>query len=331
MERQYLDGYFLPSRWSRNPHLQSVFGSLKLRLRGGNPMKDAAVEMIIDAGSGALLHGYYSKLPPTKSRGLIALIHGWEGSADSTYMLSTGKYLYDRGYEIFRLNLRDHGNSHHLNKGLFHGALLEETFSAMVSIAGLAPNLPFYLIGFSLGANFVLRIALCHGSSKIGNLRHAICISPALDPHKSTLGIDKGLALYRHYFLRKWKRSLRRKADLFPELYNFDALMKLDSCMALTEAIMPYYPDFPTYRDYFRQYTLLGDALNGLSVPTTIYASVDDPISPADDCLGLTRNDFLHLELQRYGGHCGFLDPFPSGCWYERKIASLLDQQERQD
>ncbi|MBP1666476.1 MAG: alpha/beta hydrolase fold protein, partial [Bacteroidetes bacterium] len=112
-------------------------------------MIECAQEMIIEGGNGARLLGYHSCQLSQNVRGLVTLIHGWEGSADSTYVLSTAKYLYDKGYDIFRLNLRDHGNSHHLNEGLFHGALIEETFQAVRTIARLSHELPYYVIGFS--------------------------------------------------------------------------------------------------------------------------------------------------------------------------------------
>lgn len=322
------DEHFLPPRWSRNPHLQSIFGSLKIRLRGVNTMAAAAQPRVIDCGDGVRLSGWYSPLAFGQSRGLVAMIHGWLGSADSTYMLSTGRHLYARGYEIFRLNLRDHGESQHLNRGLFHGALLEETFNAISRVSRIRPDLPLYLIGFSLGANFVLRIALRHGHSKIDNLRHAFCISPALDPERATLGIDQAAAVYRQYFLKKWKNNLRIKARHFPDRYDFRSLWKLNSCMAITKAIMPWYPEFPDYQTYFRKYTLLGDALAGLALPVTIYASLDDPIIPANDLFGLYRNRCLEIDIQQYGGHCGFLDPFPFQCWYERRIAAKLTELE---
>ena len=111
---------FIPKPWARNPHLQTILGSLKVRARGRHPMTEAAKETIVDGGEGVHLLGYHSRQSSGASRGLVTLIHGWEGSSDSTYVLSMGNYLYDRGYDVFRLNLRDHGESHHLNEGLFH-------------------------------------------------------------------------------------------------------------------------------------------------------------------------------------------------------------------
>jgi predicted alpha/beta-fold hydrolase len=315
---------FTPALLTRSPHIQTIFGSLQLRVAGKNEMADVAEETIVSTGNGGRLLGYNSRQTVRSPKALIILIHGWEGSADSTYMLSTGRYFYRKGYDIFRLNLWDHGKSHHLNRELFHGAMTEETTEAVANVARLLPDRPCYLIGFSLGGNFALRIALRQSILPIPNLRNTFCISPALDPYKSTLAIDTGPPIYRRYFLAKWKRSLKQKQHCFPELYNFDAVLHHRTCMALTEAIMPWYTEFGDYRDYFRRYTMTGNALLPLSIPVTIFTAADDPVVCAEDFHLLSRNRYLNLSIQRYGGHCGFLDPFPFGCWYERCIGETL-------
>ena len=161
---------------------------------------------------------YISRHP--HSRGLMIILHGWEGSSSSAYVLAAASYFYDRGFSICRLNLRDHGDSHHLNEGLFHGALLHETFDAVNALAQYSEDLPVYLLGFSLGANFALRIAIKHSQTPIKNLEQVFAVSPPLDPYKTTLAIDNGWAFYRKYFLNKWRRSLKKKQRLFPETYQ---------------------------------------------------------------------------------------------------------------
>jgi len=320
---------FIPAMWARSPHLQTIFGSLKIRVLGKNEMTDVSKEVIVDAGSGVRLLGYHSRQLMCQVKGLIILLHGWEGSTDSTYILSSGRYFYRLGYDVFRLNLRDHGNSHHLNTGLFHGALIEETNCAVESISRLLPSGPCYLIGFSLGGNFALRIALRQAFTPISNLKEIFCISPALDPYQSTLAIDASLSVYRHYFLTKWKRSLRKKQLCFPELYHFDDILHHNTCMGLTEAIMPYYTEWGHYMEYFRRYTLTGEVLAQLPIPVTVFTSQDDPFIDVDDFYRLPNNKYLRLSVQKYGGHCGFLDPFPQGCWYERTIANIIKNSEK--
>jgi uncharacterized protein len=321
---------FRPAVWAKSPHLQTIFGSLKMRVWGKNEMTDVSQEVIVNAGAGVRLLGYYSQQLARQSKGLIILLHGWEGSSDSTYILSTGRFFYRQGYDIFRLNLRDHGESHHLNRGLFHGALIEETHLAAEKVSRLLPAGPCYLIGFSLGGNFALRIALRQSLAPISNLKDVFCISPALDPHKSTLAIDASSPVYRHYFLAKWKRSLRKKQRCFPDLYHFDDILHHNTCMGLTEAIMPYYTEWGHYMDYFRRYTLTGEALAQLPMRVTIFTSQDDPFIDSDDFHRLPQNSYLRISIQKHGGHCGFLDPFPRGCWYERTIAGIIEYREKE-
>ncbi len=319
---------FIPNPWVRNPHLQTILGSLKIRSKNLPPISGFTREMIIEGGEGVRLLGYLSSQPSKHKKGLVLLIHGWEGSSDSAYILSTAKYLSDGGYDIFRLNLRDHGNSHHLNEGLFHGALIEETFDAVYNVSCLSNDNPYYVVGFSLGGNFALRIALKQDLDRIPNLMHVIAVSPAIDPHKSTLAIDESLPVYRRYFLDKWKNSLRKKQGFFPGKYDFTDIMKLNSCMELTEAIMSFYPEFRNYREYFNKYTLRNEVFLDLSIHVTIIAAEDDPIVPIHDIYGLKENRYLQLSIQKYGGHCGFIDFFPFRRWYEREIGQILRQQE---
>ncbi|KLD70829.1 alpha/beta hydrolase, partial [Xanthomonas hyacinthi DSM 19077] len=67
-------------------------------------------EVLVDVGQGDRLSGRYTaQATGRESRGLAILFHGWEGSVDSTYVLQTGSRLLEDGWDVFRLNFRDHG------------------------------------------------------------------------------------------------------------------------------------------------------------------------------------------------------------------------------
>jgi len=132
-----MSNVFAPGFCFRNPHLQTFLGRSKYRLKDTEALHRSSTPVILPCGEGVRLLGHHARRPEGTARGLVVLIHGWEGSADSTYILATAGYFYRRGFDIFRLNLRDHGESHHLNEGLFHGALIRETFQALRNIARL--------------------------------------------------------------------------------------------------------------------------------------------------------------------------------------------------
>lgn len=313
---------FKPSVLVRNRHLQSILASSRLRNLGKNSLLSKSQELIITTSGGTRLLSFLS--PQANPKGLIIIMHGWEGSSSSAYVVAAGKYFFELGFSICRLNLRDHGDSHHLNEGLFHGALTEETFEVISQLALRSANLPVYIIGFSLGANFALRMGRQHADQPVRGLKHVFAISPPLDPYKTTLAIDNGLFFYRQYFLKKWKRSLLKKQQLFPHRYDFSKILQAKTCMDLTEAIMPYYPDYPSFRDYFHLYTLDNEFFQNFNLPVSIFIAEDDPVIPLEDFHNLQENKYFQIYRQKFGGHCGFLDLFPFHCWLQEKIAAMI-------
>ncbi len=285
-------------------------------------MRDFASEIILNPIDDVRLQGFYSDQANRQAKGLIMLLHGWEGSVNSAYILSTGRFLYNQGYSVFRLNYRDHGETHHLNPGLFYAVLLDEVFGAVQQVASYENELPFYLVGFSMGGNFALRIARKCAEKPIGNLRHVFSISPALDPEKSTYAIDK-YALLRKYFRKKWLRSLLKKQACFPNLYDFSDVIALETISEMTDGLIQRYSDFDSSADYFRGYSVLGDALAHLTVPTTIITAQDDPIIPVEDFYDLKLNSFTDLIIHRHGGHNGFLETLSGRAWYEQKMMEI--------
>ncbi len=318
------DNSFQPPWYLRSGQIQTILASIPLRAWGRDPVRDSAREIIIQTPQGVRLQGYHSPQNSADSPGLVILLHGWEGSVDSTYIACTAKTLYQHGYDIFRLNFRDHGSSHHLNPGIFYAILLEEVFQAVQQICRMAEEKPVFLVGFSLGGNFALRIARQMRQDPIENLRHVAAISPVLDPEKATARID-GQAMIRRYFIKKWFRSLQIKQDLFPDAYDFAELFHLKTIMAVTERMLAKYSDFKSASEYFNAYSILNDAIDDLPVATTIIAAADDPVIPVEDFYQLKLNHLTKLIIHANGGHNGFIGGISLKSWYEQKLADWFN------
>ena len=314
---------FSPPFLLRNPHLQTVLSSNKLRLINRLSAVKFGQNIILEAGKGVRLTGVLSS-PQQAAKGMVILLHGWEGSANSTYCIRTAEALFRDGYKVFRLNLRDHGNNHHLNQGLFYASLIEEVHQSVAIAADMAGKLPVFIIGFSLGGNFALRIALRCRNEPIKNLRYVYCISPVLDPEKATNRID-AIVYIRHYFMKKWRRSLKKKQTLFPECYDFSKLIEISSVGDLTGALLDTYSHFNSKQEYFRSYTIVNHMLMDLPLPATILTAADDPIIPVEDFTHLILNHRTELIVQPHGGHNGFIENFSLRSWYEKQIVSVLD------
>ena len=307
--------HFIPPWYIKGPMIQTLLNSAKFRNRGTGGFEKSSSEKIIDAGKGVRLQGFLSKQTEQPAKGLIILFHGWEGSAESAYMVSTGRFFYDRGYNIFRLNMRDHGESHQLNEGFFLGTLIDEVWAAVKKIINLhAPGINAYLAGFSMGANFCIRVAKRASDEGFTGLNHVFAVNPPMDPLDSTRRIDT-VNFLRKYFLKKWKRSLAIKQELYPKLYNFNNILSMKGCIPMTEGLLEYTP-YSSLEDYFGRYTLKEGYLDGISLPFTLLTSKDDPIIPYTDIASAKMSPSVHFILQENGGHCGYIMNGKFEPWY---------------
>ncbi|NWF34181.1 alpha/beta fold hydrolase [Stenotrophomonas sp. SAM-B] len=318
---------YQPPRWLRNPHLQSMLSSSRMRMQRGLVLLAATGahtdELILDGGEGVRLQGWHSYIQGRQPIGMALLLHGWEGSAESSYMRMTAARLLEEGYDVVRLNFRDHGNTHHLNPGIFHSNRIDEVVQAAGDIARRWPELPLVAAGYSLGGNFVLRLALRAPSAGVP-LRRVASVCPVLDPAITMESIENGPAMYDWYFRRKWAGSLRRKRDLFPELSDWDdRVLKLD-IRALTAWLVEHHTEFGSLQAYFDGYSIAGDRLAGLQVPADILMAQDDPVIPFATFNGWRLPAHAHLEIAPWGGHCGFLENWRGDGFSERWVAQRL-------
>ncbi len=319
---QYVEDDFRPPRWLRNRHLQSMLASTAWRrgriLRGAAALLAAQRELLLDCGAGVRLQCFVSS--PAPGGGPVVLLHGWEGSADSLYVLSLAQLLFAQRFEVVRLNLRDHGDTHHLNRELFHSCRLPEVIGAVRALQQHLEGTALRLVGFSLGGNFMLRVAAQAREAGL-DLAQVIAVSPVLDPAQTLTALERGLPGYERYFVRKWLRSLRRKQAAWPESYDFRRLARLRGLRSMTAELVRSYSEFATLEDYLNGYALTGARLARLEVPALILTSRDDPIIPAD---GLARPAALSIIVTRYGGHCGFFQQLTGPTWLERRILAAL-------
>jgi predicted alpha/beta-fold hydrolase len=321
---------FDPPPWLRHRHLQSVLPSLPLRRpavsRRARGLIDASREWLVDCGDGTRLLALVATQESAgrgPARGQVVLHHGWEGSAESLYLLSVGQALFEAGFDVVRLNLRDHGPTHHLNEELFHSNRLPEVIGAVAAIGRRAPHLPMSLIGFSLGGNFALRVGAQAARAGL-SIARIVAISPVLDPAVTLEALERGPALYREYFLLKWRRSLRLKQAAWPGRYDFADLLGERSLTGMTARMVAEYTSYPDLGSYLRGYAIVGEALAPLEVPSRIITSSDDPMIPAADLSRLARVPSLSITLTRHGGHCGFVDRLGAPTWIDRELPAEL-------
>lgn len=319
---------FRPPALLRNPHVQSFLASSRLRRLTGErkraTLETRAVEHILDCGDNVRLQGFHTAQQAlSEPRGLVVLLHGWEGSVQSSYLLHTGARLLGEGFDVFRLHFRDHGDTHHLNEELFHSCRIAEVVGAVRAVAQRWSSLPLCVAGYSLGGNFALRVALHAPAAGIA-LRHAVAVCPAISPVAVLSAIENAPWFYERYFMLKWAGSLRRKQTLYPQRYEFSEGELRAGLRALTRAMVERHTDFGTLENYLDGYSIAGERLAPLAVPASILTAADDPIIPIEDFHRLALPAHTRLDIAPHGGHCGFIRDFGLGSFAEDYVAARL-------
>ncbi|EQD63470.1 hydrolase of the alpha/beta fold superfamily protein, partial [mine drainage metagenome] len=261
---------------------------------------------VLHLDAGVRLQGFHSVQQALPQRhGLVLLLHGWEGSADSNYMQATSACLLRAGYDVYRLNFRDHGDSHALNVEPFHSCRLDEVAAAAAQVCARPGAGLRAIAGFSLGGNFALRVARAAPARGIA-LDYALAVCPVIDPAHGLRQLERGW-LYHAYFMRKWRGSLRRKQTLFPELPVLRRGDRRLNMRELTRALVQRYTPFGSLEAYLDGYSVAGDRLARMQVPATILTAADDPVIPVADFRALRLPDCVELDIAPHGGHCAFL------------------------
>ena len=297
---------FTPAVGMANPHVQTILSSVARKIL---PPKDQSLFNATTVREVITVDGVQLAvdLNLQPDRPLIMIIPGWLGSANSSYVLSSATELAKAGYSTARINLRDHGETAHLNEGMFNSALINEVIALVRALTTQYGSAGTGLLGYSLGGNFALRVARAlPGLSTL-----AIC--PAIAPAATMYRIDRS-AVYQRYFIQKWRRVWREKQTAFPGTYDFGGALQLNTVGALTDYFVRYHSEFGSTDEYFQAYDLSMHALR--DVQAHILAASDDPIIPAAQYNDLP--DSLTLHMTPAGGHGGYLDSWRLSSWADK-------------
>jgi predicted alpha/beta-fold hydrolase len=313
---------FDPPRALRAAHVQTSLSSLPPRRWFSSwrarDLRQVARPWVIELGVLGRLRAVVSLPRRETGLGVALLLHGWEGNADSTYLLSLGAELHGAGYTVVRLNLRDHGGTQGLTRELFHSCRLPEVVAAVRQVAARFAPQPLQLAGFSLGGNFFLRVAA--EPDLPDNLRRVVAISPVLHPDSALRALEQGPRLYHGYFVRRWSRSLRSKQRSWPQDFDFAELLRLRDLRAMTAALVRDHTDFATIQEYLDGYAITGTRLATLGVPAHLLCATDDPIVPVTDLARLVIHPLLEVVSLPHGGHCGFVDRLSGPSYADRFV-----------
>jgi hypothetical protein len=307
-------GDFVPRRWLRSGHLQTLAGNfLPRRLQIPEP-EPLLVE--VDgpvAGYGptqVLCHCHWQPSAVRQQRLTVVLVHGLEGSSSSQYILGNTARALAAGLNVVRMNMRSCGGTDHLSPTIYHSGRSGDVGRVLEEIVRQQEVEAVALVGYSMGGNLVLKYAGEQGGGAPPQLKAVVGVSPLMDLAASSAALHRpGNRLYEWRFLRAMTARVQRRRLMYPRIYGDARLRRIGSMRDFDNEIVARYGGFCDADDYYAKVASSQYAA-ALRAPTLIVHSLDDPfirMLPATR-EALIGNSHVTLIETRHGGHCAFLE-----------------------
>ena len=297
---------FEPHPLLRNPHAQTIAATFLPRCF---PRLPPGVTRDFEAEPGTKIRGACHWQPVPAERPTLIVVHGLEGSSESGYMLGLAERAFVAGWNAIRLNQRNCGGTESLTPTLYNSGLSGD-YRAVLSELIDQDSLPeIFFAGYSMGGNLVLKMAGELAAAAPKQLRGVAGVCPTVDLAVCADAIAlPGNFLYEHHFVRRLKRRMLRKAELFPGKFDLRPLARVHTVREFDDAITAKYCGFRNAGDYYEQSSALRVA-GGIRVPALILTAQDDPFVPFASFSdpSLEKNERIRLVAPRHGGHCAFI------------------------
>ncbi len=255
------------------------------------------------------------------------LVHGLGGCHQSTYMQRTAAKLVAKGVRVFRMDLRGCGAGKELAKLPVHAGRSEDVGVALAHVIESCPDSPVFLVGFSMGANLVLKLLGELGRQRPANLAGAMAVAPPIDLIACAQNMETGLNIW---YNRKFLRNLLREAvirngrvarEIAPPLHPSPRHLR-----DFDERFTAPLGGFASAEDYYRRASS-APLLKEIDVPTIVVAAADDPIVPVRPFEAANYSSSTRLAIVPTGGHLGFVSKKgadPDRRWLDWRIVEWV-------
>jgi predicted alpha/beta-fold hydrolase len=269
----------------------------------------------------------------------VLLLHGLEGSARRGYACEMYRQLGRLGIRAVGLNYRSCSGEMNRTARLYHAGATEDVAFVRQWLAERYPQAARGMVGFSLGANLLLKYLGEQGESLPAQLQAAVAVSPPFDLARNARVVEGGLAYYyARRLLRPLQVKAQAKAALLDGAIDLARVAAAQTVREFDEAFTAPLYGFRDAADYYARCSC-GPYLGAISAPTLLIRALDDPLFDPDDVpqAAIAANPHLYAGLTRRGGHVGFVAQAASArpgrysWWAERQAARFLADQLKRE
>ena len=315
---------FRPPGWLRNRHVQTLLPALGI-VKTPRPAFEREIVPLPDGDS--LAADWLRPKPIADEAPLLVVLHGLEGSSDSSYARGVSAAANAQGWPAVVMHFRDCGDHRNRLNRRYHAGETGDIECFLDHVRGKYPGRTLLMVGYSLGGNALLKYLGENGAE--APLAAAVAVSVPFELQKASDSISKGFSkFYRWHLMRNMKRALQRKFTPDDAPFDYEAAMLAKDFETFDNLVTAPLHGFRDVEHYYgsqscRQY------LSQIAVPTRILHAVDDPfMSPDMIPEAHELSGQVSLELSPHGGHVGFItgSPLRLRPWLPGRIIAALQQ-----
>tara|TARA_R110001592_G_scaffold138511_4_gene357674 strand:+ start:63485 stop:64450 length:966 start_codon:yes stop_codon:yes gene_type:complete len=310
---------YLPPFILRNGHIQSIYPSLFRKTRS----IEFERERITTPDNDFLDLDWLKQ----GNKRIVILSHGLEGNSRRPYIVGMADYASEHNWDALAWNYRGCSGTPNKHAHSYHSGKTED-FALIIEHALKHQYEEIALIGFSIGGNKTL----LHLGRNHEHISERVIAAAALSVPCDLKSSSAHLAqlshkVYMKNFLNSFKQKLKEKEQLFPEIINTNDFQKLKNFKDFDGRYTAPLNGFKSAEEYWETSSSLF-YLDKIKVPSLILSALDDPFLP-DECYPIeqaSKNNYITLEMPKYGGHVGFMPEKPSSTYYsERRVIEFIN------
>ncbi len=316
---------FRPHGILKNRHIQTLYATL---FKKAPKLQIEKEEFTLSDGDFVDLA--WSKIQNhTNTTPIAILFHGLAGSLRSPYIQGAMAELNRAGLSVVLMHFRGCSGRDNLYAKSYHSGETGDALEVITHIHATYPEAQLFGVGYSLGANMLLK--LLGEQKETILLQAAIAISPPLLLDVCADAMNKGFSrFYQHILLKDLRKALKQKY----ERHNMQKLIglpkedinKLKSFWEFDEAYTAKINGFVSAQDYYTK-SSAKQYLKNITIPTLIIHAEDDPFM-TQEVLPSRKNisRSVELEIFQHGGHVGFISGslFKPIYWLDKRVADYF-------
>lgn len=311
---------FRPAWGAAGPQRQTLLAHLLRRPRPP-PLRRERV----DTHDGDFLDLDWVDAPPEVPHVLV--LHGLEGSPGSGYVRATLNAIAARGWGAVAMAWRScSGEPNRALRSYCSGETEDPRFvSRRIRAGGIRG--PLFGIGFSLGANALLK--LLAETADDAPLDGAVAVSTPFDLAACARALDapwSGGAIYRRVFLKTLRAKALGKLREHPASgLSPQGVRRARTLRAFDDAFTAPSNGYRDAADYYARASS-GPLLGRIRRPVLCISAEDDPMIPRETLPGSVPGPWVQLLQTAGGGHVGFLSGslFRPRFWAEVQAVEFL-------